>query len=125
MRPHHFSINFKLNSLIMLADKMSSRTPSDRSYRKGYEEAKNRLDSEMEERRKQLPQLRKQARHKYAVDRRKRKMDELVDDIEDEEYLIQGTDVTERERAELSYKKDVLTLAREYEEVTKRNKIER
>ena len=95
------------------------------SYKKDYKDTRHRLDSEMEEKRKQLPELRKQARHKYAVDRRKRKMDELEDDIEDAEYLYEGTDITERERGELRYRKEVLDLAKEYEEVTKRSKIER
>ena len=95
------------------------------SYKKDYKDAKQRLDSEMEEKRKQLPELRKQARHKYAIDRRKRKIDELEDDIQDAEYLYEGSDITERERGELRYRKEVLDLAKEYEEVTKRNKIER
>ena len=94
------------------------------SYEKDYKDAKHRLNSEMEEKRKQLAELRKQARHKYAVDRRKRKMDELEDDIEDAENLYEGTDITERERGELRCRKEVLDLANEYEEVTKRNKIE-
>ena len=65
------------------------------SYKKDYKDTKHRLDSEMEEKRRQLAELRKQVRHKYAVDRRKRKMDELEDDIEDAEYLYEGTDITE------------------------------
>ena len=71
------------------------------SYKKDYKDAKQRLDSEMEEKKRQLPELRKQARHKYAIDRRKRKIDELEDDIQDAEYLYEGSDITERERGEL------------------------
>ena len=104
---------------------MSDRAHESRSYKKGYEDAKQRLDTELEERRKQLPELRKQARHRYAIDRRKRKMDELEEDIQDAEYLYDGADVTAGERGELQYRKEVLDLAKEYEEVTKRNKIER
>ena len=112
-----------LQSLFL--SRMSDRGHKSRSYKKGYEDAKQRLDSELEERRKQLPELRKHARHRYAVDRRKRKMEELEEDIHDTEYLYDGTDVTVGERGELRYRKEVLDLAKEYEEVTKRNKIER
>lgn len=61
-----------------------------------------------------LEALRKVSRQEYLKKREEKKLEELRDEIEDEQYLFEGVELTEAERRELRYKKEI------YELVTKR-----
>ncbi|KAJ8451441.1 hypothetical protein Cgig2_017832 [Carnegiea gigantea] len=61
-----------------------------------------------------LEALRKVSRQEYLKKREKKKLEELRDEIEDEQYLFEGVELTEAECRELRYKKEI------YELVTKR-----
>uniref|UniRef100_H2YMB0 RNA helicase n=1 Tax=Ciona savignyi TaxID=51511 RepID=H2YMB0_CIOSA len=54
-----------------------------------------------------MEELRKRSRREYLKMREEMKMQELVDDIKDEEYLFGAEEVTEREKRDLEYKKKV------------------
>ncbi|CAN6452456.1 unnamed protein product [Victoria cruziana] len=56
--------------------------------------------------------LRKVSRQEYLKKRELKKLDELRDDIEDEEYLFEGISVTEKEHQEMRYKKEIYSLAK-------------
>lgn len=58
--------------------------------------------------------LRKVSRQEYLKKREEKKLEELKDEIEDEQYLFEGVELTEAERRELRYKKEI------YELVSKR-----
>ncbi|XP_030938377.1 pre-mRNA-splicing factor ATP-dependent RNA helicase DEAH1-like isoform X1 [Quercus lobata] len=59
--------------------------------------------------------LRKVSRQEYLKKREQKKLEELRDDIEDEQYLFDGVKLTEAEYRELRYKKEI------YEIVKKRS----
>ncbi|KAJ8451448.1 hypothetical protein Cgig2_017839 [Carnegiea gigantea] len=61
-----------------------------------------------------LEALRKVSRQEYLKKREAKKLEELRDEIDDEQYLFEGVELTEAERRELRYKKEI------YELVTKR-----
>ncbi|KAJ8451438.1 hypothetical protein Cgig2_017829 [Carnegiea gigantea] len=61
-----------------------------------------------------LEALRKVSRQEYLKKREEKKLEELSDEIEDEQYLFEGVELTEAERRELRYKKEI------YELITKR-----
>ncbi|KAL6221913.1 hypothetical protein ACLB2K_005305 [Fragaria x ananassa] len=56
--------------------------------------------------------LRRASRQEYLKEREKKIMDEMRDDVEDEGYLFEGVKLTEAEKRELSYKKQILELTR-------------
>lgn len=69
---------------------------------------------ESEEQRKDLvPVLRDVSRQEYLKKREVAKLDELRDALEDEEFLFQGQEMTEKEKADLEYKRRVYELALE------------
>eukprot|EP00873_Tetraselmis_striata_P011748 jgi/Tetstr1/432012/TSEL_021488.t1 len=69
---------------------------------------------ETEEQRKDLvPVLRDVSRQEYLKKREVAKLDELRDALEDEEFLFQGQELSEKERADLEYKRRVYELALE------------
>ncbi|KAF3787291.1 Pre-mRNA-splicing factor ATP-dependent RNA helicase [Nymphaea thermarum] len=59
-----------------------------------------------------ISNLRKVSRQEYLKKRELKKLDELRDDIEDEEYLFEGVHVTEKEHEEMRYKKEIYGLAK-------------
>ncbi|KAJ8451447.1 hypothetical protein Cgig2_017838 [Carnegiea gigantea] len=61
-----------------------------------------------------LEALRKVSRQEYLKKREAKKLEELRDEIEDEQYLFEGVELTEAERRKLRYKKEI------YELLTKR-----
>lgn len=65
------------------------------------------------ERAELMPALRDTSRQEYLRKRELAKLKELEDAIEDEKYLFEGEVMTEREKAELAYKKRALELARQ------------
>ncbi|KAM7353532.1 pre-mRNA-splicing factor ATP-dependent RNA helicase DHX16-like isoform 1-T2 [Cochliomyia hominivorax] len=95
------------------------------SSRKAIEEAAKRLKLELEDRDKILPQLRIQSRRKYLEKRKEDKVAELEADILDDEYLFDDAILTEKERQEREYKKQLLTIAKEHEKARELERIQR
>ncbi|KAK8537612.1 hypothetical protein V6N12_043765 [Hibiscus sabdariffa] len=56
--------------------------------------------------------LRKVSRQEYLKKREQKKLEELRDDIEDEQYLFDGVKLTEAEYRELRYKKEIYELVK-------------
>ncbi|KAL8463911.1 hypothetical protein ACS0TY_033742 [Phlomoides rotata] len=56
--------------------------------------------------------LRKVSRQEYLRKREQKKLEELRDDIEDEQYLFEGVKLTEAEQRELRYKKQIYDLVK-------------
>ncbi|KAK4486391.1 hypothetical protein RD792_009065 [Penstemon davidsonii] len=56
--------------------------------------------------------LREASRQEYLKKREQKKLDELRDDIEDEQYLFQGEKLTETEYREQRYKKEIYELVK-------------
>ncbi|XP_023304208.2 pre-mRNA-splicing factor ATP-dependent RNA helicase DHX16 [Lucilia cuprina] len=95
------------------------------SSRKAIEEAAKRLKLEHEDRDKILPQLRIQSRRKYLEKRKEDKVAELEADILDDEYLFEESVLTDKERQEREYKKQLLTIAKEHEKARELERIQR
>ncbi|XP_019256157.1 PREDICTED: pre-mRNA-splicing factor ATP-dependent RNA helicase DEAH1-like isoform X3 [Nicotiana attenuata] len=83
--------------------------------RKEEEEAIRRSDA-LE--RDDIGALRKVSRREYLKKREQKKLEELRDDIEDEQYLFEGVKLTEAEQRELSYKKQIYELVKKRSEDT-------
>lgn len=66
-----------------------------------------------EEKEEMMPMLRDVSRQEYLKKREKQKIEDLRAEIQDEEYLFQGVDMTAQERENLKYKKKLLRLAEE------------
>ena len=81
------------------------------------------LDNENRE--KNLAELRKQSRTQYLTKRKEDKMLELKDDIADDEFLFDDSQLTERERRERNYKKTVLNLATAHTKAAEIEKVQR
>ena len=64
----------------------------DISSSQAYEEAKKRLEMAEQDRRKMVPDLRKESRRKYVKKREEDKLEEIEADIIDEEYLFSSTE---------------------------------
>nr|CAB3237847.1 putative pre-mRNA-splicing factor ATP-dependent RNA helicase DHX16 [Phallusia mammillata] len=69
-----------------------------------------------------IDELRKKSRRDYLKMREEVKMQELVDDIKDEEYLFAGEALTSREKRDLEYKRAVKTAAESYREISQKDK---
>ncbi|XP_037817197.1 pre-mRNA-splicing factor ATP-dependent RNA helicase DHX16 [Lucilia sericata] len=95
------------------------------SSRKAIEEAAKRLKLEHDDRDKILPQLRIQSRRKYLEKRKEDKVAELEADILDDEYLFEESVLTDKERQEREYKKQLLTIAKEHEKARELERIQR
>ena len=57
---------------------------------KAFDEAKKRLQLEAEDRKKIVPDIRKQSRRSYLKKRGQDKLDDLEQDIHEEEYYFEG-----------------------------------
>lgn len=66
-----------------------------------------------------------ESRRKYLQKRKVDKLVEIEGDIADEEYLYSETKLTQKEKAEIGYKKKVLELAKAHERAGEMEKIER
>ncbi|XP_055376601.1 pre-mRNA-splicing factor ATP-dependent RNA helicase DHX16 isoform X2 [Condylostylus longicornis] len=95
------------------------------SSRKAFEEAAKRLKLEIEDRDKFLPQLRIDSRRKYLEKRKDDKVAELEADIIDDEYLFDSEILTEKEKQEREYKKNLLTIAKEHEKARELERVQR
>ncbi|KAJ1406256.1 RNA helicase, DEAD-box type, Q motif [Sesbania bispinosa] len=60
--------------------------------------------------------LRKVSRQEYLKKREEKKLEELRDDIEDEQYLFEGVKLSEAEYRELRYKKEIYELVKKRSE---------
>jgi pre-mRNA-splicing factor ATP-dependent RNA helicase DHX16 len=95
------------------------------SEKHGYEESAKRLALDNENREKNLSDLRKQSRRQYIGKRKEDKMLELKDDIQDDEFLFDDSQLTDRERRERNYKKTVLNLATAHTKAAEIEKVQR
>eukprot|EP00252_Welwitschia_mirabilis_P004082 TRINITY_DN14270_c0_g2_i1.p1 TRINITY_DN14270_c0_g2~~TRINITY_DN14270_c0_g2_i1.p1 ORF type:complete len:1044 (-),score=237.61 TRINITY_DN14270_c0_g2_i1:18-3149(-) len=77
--------------------------------KKQQEEIMRRAEAETQE--DLLPTLREISRQEYLKMREQKKLEELKDDLEDEQYLFEGVKLTEQEKHEMGYKKTVYELA--------------
>eukprot|EP00850_Spirogloea_muscicola_P000281 SM000001S04683 [mRNA] locus=s1:1595740:1605356:- [translate_table: standard] len=75
------------------------------------EEEEIRRRQEAQEKKELLPTLREVARQKYLKEREQKKLQELEDELQDEQFLFEGQRLTAKEEAELRYKKKVYDLA--------------
>ena len=107
-------IFIKLSTHLFHVRAAKTRNLVERSDKAAYEEAQKRLEMAQEDQRKMIPELRKKSRRDYLKKREVDKVEELEADIVDEEYLFGDAKLTQRERAELEYKKRVLNLAKDY-----------
>ncbi|KAI4343938.1 hypothetical protein L6164_011226 [Bauhinia variegata] len=81
--------------------------------RKEEEEAMRRSNAAAED---DLQTLRKVSRQEYLKKREEKKLDELRDDIEDEQYLFEGVKLTEAEQREFRYKREIYELVKKRSE---------
>ncbi|KAL3688626.1 hypothetical protein R1sor_014935 [Riccia sorocarpa] len=79
--------------------------------RRQEEEAKKR--AEAENIKDLIPVMRETARQTYLKNRKQKKLDELRDSLEDEEYLFEGVKLTAKEEEEKKVKKKLYELAKE------------
>ncbi|KAH8307284.1 hypothetical protein KR044_008936 [Drosophila immigrans] len=93
--------------------------------RKAIEEATKRLKLEHEDRDKIVPHLRIQSRRQYLEKRKDDKVAELEADILDDEYLFNDEVLTERERQDRRYKKQLLNIAKEHEKARELERVQR
>ncbi|KAK2421234.1 hypothetical protein QL285_031886 [Trifolium repens] len=59
---------------------------------------------------KEIEALRQVSRHKYLKLREERKLKELKDEVEDDDYLLEGVKVSKWEEQNMKYKKDLLKI---------------
>lgn len=76
------------------------------------------MELEKEDREKVLPDLRVESRRKYLEKRKDDKMRELAGDIADDEYLFDEETLTEKEKKDREYKRNILKLASDYDKVS-------
>ncbi|KAK2658288.1 hypothetical protein Ddye_004821 [Dipteronia dyeriana] len=58
----------------------------------------------------EIEYLRKISRQEYLKKREQKKLEEIRDDIEDEQYLFDGVELTDKEQRDLRYKKEIYDL---------------
>ncbi|XP_055825155.1 pre-mRNA-splicing factor ATP-dependent RNA helicase DEAH1-like isoform X2 [Solanum dulcamara] len=83
--------------------------------RKEEEEAIRRSDALEQD---DIGSLRKVSRQEYLKKREQKKLEELRDDLEDEQYLFEGVKLSEAEERELRYKKEIYELVKKRSEDT-------
>ncbi|XP_053666586.1 pre-mRNA-splicing factor ATP-dependent RNA helicase DHX16 [Anopheles marshallii] len=106
-------------------DEGQTRNVASSSGNRGYADAAKRLKLETEDREKLLPQLRVQSRRQYLEKRKEDKVAELEADIRDDEYLFPDAEITERERRDREYKKNLLQIAREHDKARELERVQR
>lgn len=77
------------------------------------EEERRGVNKTEEERNEMVPELRKFSRQEYLKKREVSKLEELKGMIKDEEYLFADTELTEQEKADHEYRKQIYKLAME------------
>ena len=73
----------------------------------------------------QIPDLRKKSRRDYVKKRRVDKVEMLQEDIRDDEYLFEDSQLSKREKQEREYKKKVFHLAVEHAKAGELEKVQR
>ncbi|XP_058825732.1 pre-mRNA-splicing factor ATP-dependent RNA helicase DHX16 [Topomyia yanbarensis] len=106
-------------------DEGRTRKVVESTSRKAYEEAAKRLKLEADDRDKLLPKLRIQSRRQYLEKRKDDKVAELEADILDDEYLFEASEITERERRDREYKRNLLQIAKEHEKARELERVQR
>lgn len=106
-------------------DKEKTRSIMERSDKKAFEEAAKRLKLDEEDRKKMIPDLRKKSRRDYVQKRRVDKVEMLQEDIRDDEYLFEDSQLSKREKQEREYKKKVFHLAVEHAKAGELEKVQR
>ena len=107
-----------------LAKRLVEKDEEKRKTRKYASSAQNLL-AENEEREQMLPELRKKSRREYLSKRKDDKLVELEDDLADEDYLFDESQLTARERREKDYKRTILDLAKKHEKQSEIEKVQR
>ncbi|VDN59099.1 unnamed protein product [Dracunculus medinensis] len=105
----------ELAARIRQKDKERTRNVVARNDKKAEEEAAKRLKLENADREKIIPQLRYESRKQYLAKRKVDKLDELEKMVEDDELYFKNENLTEREKADIKYRKDVLEYARKHD----------
>merc|ERR1712029_252199 len=106
-------------------DKEKRRNVMEKSDKRGYDEAAKRLALEKEDKEKMLPELRKKSRRDYLAKREEDKLLEAEDDIADDEFLYDESQLTEREKADRKYKKTVVKLAKDHKNLKEMENVKR
>jgi pre-mRNA-splicing factor ATP-dependent RNA helicase DHX16 len=115
-----------LSKRIREKDKKRTRHIVTKSDAKAYEEAAQRVKLEKERDRVEIvPRLKLESRRRYLEKREADKVAELEEDIADDEYLWDRSELTEKEQAELSYRKKVLDAAKKYKAAGDIEKVQR
>jgi len=73
----------------------------------------------------QIPDLRKKSRRDYVKKRRVDKVEMLQEDIRDDEYLFEDSQLSKREKQDREYKKKVFHLAVEHAKAGELEKVQR
>ena len=81
--------------------------------------------TEKEDKEKMLPELRKRSRRDYLAKREEDKLMEAEDDIADDEFLYDESQLTEREKADRKYKKTVVKLAKDHKNLKEMENVKR
>ncbi|KAJ7978712.1 ATP-dependent RNA helicase [Quillaja saponaria] len=95
-------------------DAAGTRKITERKLTRKEEEEAIRRSNALEQ--NEMKTLRKYSRHEYLKKREQKKLEELRDDIEDEQYLFQDVKLTEAEYRELRYKKEIYELVKKRSE---------
>ncbi|XP_044064210.1 pre-mRNA-splicing factor ATP-dependent RNA helicase DHX16 [Siniperca chuatsi] len=106
-------------------DKDKTRNITERTDKKAYEEAQKRLKMAEDDQKNMVPELRKRSRWEYLKKREEEKLEDLEAEINDDEYLFATDELTEREKKELEYKRNLRDLAKEYKKAGAKEKEER
>ncbi|XP_055590392.1 pre-mRNA-splicing factor ATP-dependent RNA helicase DHX16 [Uranotaenia lowii] len=106
-------------------DEDRTRKVVESTSRKAYEEAAKRLKLDAEDKERLIPKLRIQSRRQYLEKRKDDKVAELEADILDDEYLFNETDITEKERQDRQYKRNLLQIAKEHEKARELERVQR
>ena len=80
---------------------------------------------EAESKEKHLPQLREESRRSYLKKRETDKLIELKDDLNDDKFLFDDSQLTKREREDRRYKEKILNLADAYSKASEIEKVQR
>lgn len=104
----------ELEKHIRERDAVATRKLTEPKLSKREEEEAIRRSNAMEN--DELGALRKISRQEYLKKREQKKLDELRDEIEDEQYLFDGIKLTEAEKRDLRYKKEIYDLVKKQSE---------
>lgn len=100
----------ELERNIKARDAASTRKLDEQKLTRREEEEAKRRSKAMEE--DDLEKIRLYSRQEYLKKREDKKLEELRDEIEDEQYLFEGVRLTEAEQRELRYKKEIYELVK-------------